>query len=173
MPGCASCACFAAALASSPSNGLPQSLQVLRNLPTQPCDEESAADRETGLDDLAEIRPGPLRDAGDVEENVLGPGLHVLRADHGLYAAIGRGEGDDRPHDLEGDVHDGLDRASSLGEDPGLPVFLLGHLLPRLHVLGPLTPEEGPPFAMCATAMGALLQVRHDRAGPLRGVEIT
>ena len=63
--------------------------------------------------------------------------------------------------------------ASSLGEDPGFPVFLLGHLLPRLHVLGPLTPEEGPPFAMCATAMGALLQVRHDRAGPLRGVEIT
>src|SRR5438445_13698878 len=94
MPGCASCACFAAAFASSPSNGLPQSLQVLRNLPTQPCDEESAADREPGLDDLAEVRARALGDAGHIEENVLGPGLHVLRADHGLQTAIGRGEGD-------------------------------------------------------------------------------
>src|SRR5438445_5902901 len=92
MPGCASCACFAAAFASSPSNGLPQSLQVLRNLATQPCDEESAADREAGLDDRADVRARSLGDSGHVEEDVLGPGLHVLRADHVAQTAIGRGE---------------------------------------------------------------------------------
>src|SRR5438445_13067674 len=107
MPGCASSACFAAALASSPSNGLPPSLQVLRNLPTQPCDEESPADREAGLDYRADVRARALRDAGHVEEDVLGSGLQVLRADHVAQAAIGRGEGDDRPHDLEGDVDRG------------------------------------------------------------------
>src|SRR2546428_1846384 len=138
MPGCASCACFAAALASSPSNGLPQSLHVLRKLTTQPEEEDATGNGTDSYERLGEVDVlAHEGDTGVVVENVLAERVDVAIGDRvGDRRGCRTGGGGDA-EDLEGTVHDDL---GVLAPDRHLVAFLLlGHYfhvsmcLDRLH----------------------------------------